>query len=358
MQSITNWFKRQFANPQVVFLALFLVGVFAAVMFAGDMLVPVIAGAIIAYLLEGVVRVLERRHVPRLLAVLVVFLLFMLFLTLIIFVLLPQLSKQLTQLVQQIPVMLGEGQRALLRLPEKYPEVISTVQMTEVISEIRSEVTEFGQRALSWSVSSVVGLITLLVYFILLPILVFFFLKDKKKIVDWFAGFLPKDYHLAEKVWNDVDRQIGNYIRGKFWEILIVWLATFVTFTLLDLNFAMLLSVLVGLSVLIPFVGAAVATVPVAMIALFQFGWSAEFAYVITAYLVIQGLDGNLLVPLLFSEVVNLHPIAIIVAVLFFGGLWGVWGVFFAIPLATLVQAVITAWPKGGPPPDEAAVTP
>ncbi|MNT53842.1 hypothetical protein D3C72_1909530 [compost metagenome] len=64
------------------------------------------------------------------------------------------------------------------------------------------------------------------------------------------------------------------------------------------------------------------------------------------AYLVIQALDGNLLVPLLFSEAVNLHPVAIIIAVLVFGGLWGFWGVFFAIPLATLVKAVLNAWPK------------
>jgi len=62
-------------------------------------------------------------------------------------------------------------------------------------------------------------------------------------------------------------------------------------------------------------------------------------------YAFIQFLDGNLLVPLLFSEVVNLHPVAIIVAVVFFGSLWGVWGVFFAIPLATLVQAMLKAWP-------------
>jgi putative permease len=63
------------------------------------------------------------------------------------------------------------------------------------------------------------------------------------------------------------------------------------------------------------------------------------------AYGEIQALDGNVLVPLLFSEVVNLHPVAIIIAILVFGGLWGFWGVFFAIPLATLVQAVLKAWP-------------
>ena len=64
-----------------------------------------------------------------------------------------------------------------------------------------------------------------------------------------------------------------------------------------------------------------------------------------TVYFIIQALDGNVVVPLLFSEVVDLHPVAIIVAVLVFGGLWGFWGVFFAIPLATLVQAILVAWP-------------
>ena len=63
-------------------------------------------------------------------------------------------------------------------------------------------------------------------------------------------------------------------------------------------------------------------------------------------YGIIQALDGNVLVPLLFSEAVKIHPVAIIVSVLIFGGLWGMWGVFFAIPLATLVKAVFTAWPS------------
>ena len=97
---------------------------------------------------------------------------------------------------------------------------------------------------------------------------------------------------------------------------------------------------------LVPYIGAAVATIPVAIVAYFQFGWGWDFGQVILAYAVIQALDGNLLVPLMFSEVVNLHPVAIILAILVFGGIWGFWGIFFAIPLATLVKAVINAWPK------------
>jgi len=140
--------------------------------------------------------------------------------------------------------------------------------------------------------------------------------------------------------------QIANYVRGKVTEIFIVGSVTYVTFILLGLQYSALLSALVGISVLIPYIGAAVATLPIALVAYFQFGWGLEFGQVLIAYGIIQALDGNVLVPLMFSEVVNLHPVAIILAILVFGGVWGFWGIFFAIPLATLVQAIIRAWPR------------
>ncbi|MET0012958.1 MAG: AI-2E family transporter [Sedimenticola sp.] len=353
MRLLADWFKHYFSDPEVVFLALALVVGFAVVITMGDMLAPVLASVVIAYLLEGLVGMIERRGVARLPAVMLVFIIFLLFVTLVIFGMLPQLSRQVTQLFQQIPAMLTEGQALLMRLPESYPELISAEQVAEIITIIRQEIAELGQVVLSLSLSSVVGLITILVYLILMPLLVFFFLKDKALILEWFVSFLPKDRKFADTVWRDVDRQIANYVRGKFWEILIIWAASFVTFTILGLQYAMLLGVLVGLSVIIPYIGAAVVTFPVLLIAWFQWGWSADFIWLSAAYFIIQALDGNVLVPLLFSEVVNLHPVAIIVAILVFGGLWGFWGVFFAIPLATLVQAILTAWPTQGPVTEE-----
>lgn len=345
MHLLTDWFKRFFSDPEVLFMALFLVVGFAIVITMGNMLAPVLASLVIAYLLEGIVGIIERRSAPRLPAVLIVFTAFMLFLVVIMFVLLPQLSRQLTQLFQQIPSMMTEGQAVLMRLPESYPEVISVAQVQEIIGVLRQEIAEMGQVVLSMSLSSVVGIITVLVYLILMPLLVFFFLKDKRLILDWVVNFLPRERKFADTVWLDVDRQIANYVRGKFWEIIIVGATSFVTFTFMGLQYAMLLGVLVGLSVIIPYIGAAVVTFPVLLIAWFQWGWGSDFIGLTVAYFIIQALDGNVLVPLLFSEVVNLHPVAIIVAILVFGGLWGLWGVFFAIPLATLVQALITAWP-------------
>ncbi|MCK4709102.1 MAG: AI-2E family transporter, partial [Gammaproteobacteria bacterium] len=180
---------------------------------------------------------------------------------------------------------------------------------------------------------------------VVVPLLIFFFLQDKENIINWLKQFLPNDMGLASKVWLDVDIKIGNYVRGKIIEIFVVGFATYLPLAIMGMDYAALLSLLVGLSVIIPFVGAVAVSIPVVLIAFFQWGFTADFATLIVAYSIVQFLDGNLLVPLLFSEVVNIHPAAIIIAVLVFGGLWGVWGVFFAIPLATLVQAVINAWP-------------
>jgi putative permease len=346
MNRIVNWFKHQLSNPQVVFLALFLLGLVLVISYAGNTLAPVIAGIVIAYLLEGLISRLTRFGVPRLLSVWVVFLTFILFLAGILFGLLPILYNQLTEVVHQIPSILTKGQAVLINLPEDYPELISIEQIHEITAHIRTQLTDVGQTLVTSSITGAASIISIMIYVVLLPILVFFFIKDKRVILNWFQEFLPENHELAAKVWGDVDRQIANYIRGKFWEILIVWLASLITFTYLGLQYAMLLSFLVGISVLIPYVGAAVVTVPIAIIAWFQWGSTGEFVTLMVAYLVIQALDGNILVPLLFSEVVNIHPVAIIVAVLVFGGLWGVWGIFFAIPLATLVQSVIVAWPN------------
>jgi len=346
MTVISQWFQKVFSDPQAVILAVLLALGFAVVLIFGDMLIPVIASLVIAYLLEGVVAMLERCKTPRLVSVMIVFSIFILFLLILLFGLLPLLSQQLTQLFQELPAMISSGQDTLMLLPEKYPQYFTQEQVNEIMASLRQEVASMGQNIVTFSLKSIPGLVTLVVYLILAPLLVFFLLKDKRQILDWLEAYMPRDRKLAENVWKEVDEQMANYVRGKFWEMLVVGVATYGVFEYMGLQYAVLLGVFVGLSVLVPYVGAAVVTIPVAVVAFSQWGWTSEFFYLMIAYGIVQALDGNVLVPLLFSEAVSIHPIAIIIAVLFFGGLWGVWGVFFAIPLAALVKAVLTAWPR------------
>ena len=341
---LRSWFQRNFSDPQVVILAILLIAGFVFIIMLGRMLTPVLASIVIAYLLEGGVARLVRLGVPRLIAVMAVFIGFMATLIVLLFGITPMITRQLAQVVQALPGYIRQIQEMLARLPEMYPQIVSEAQIATLVDNIGNELIRYGSQLVT--LSGVMGLVALLIFLVLMPILVFFFLKDKDLIMNWFRSYLPRNRGLALQVWREVDVQIGNYVRGKVLEIMIVWIVTYAVFMLLGLQFAMLLSMLVGFSVVIPYIGAAVVTIPVALVALFQFGWSAELAWVMIAYAIIQALDGNVLVPILFSEVVNLHPVAIIVAVLVFGGIWGFWGVFFAIPLATLVNAVLRAWPR------------
>jgi putative permease len=113
---------------------------------------------------------------------------------------------------------------------------------------------------------------------------------------------------MLKKVWIEMDGQLSNYARGKAIEIVIVGSTAAIIFMYFGLDYIALLSVFVGFSVLIPFLGAFIVTLPVAAVGLLQFGLSFDFWFLMGAYIVLQILDGYLLVPILFSDAVKLHP--------------------------------------------------
>lgn len=344
---LKGWVDHYLSDEEAVILLVVLVLGFAVVIFLGRMLAPFLTALVIAFLLQGAVSWLERHRVPQFLAVTLVFLGFMGLLLAMAFILMPLIWNQLVALVQETPRMFASGQRLLDDLQERYPQLVTPDQIQNWIAVAGREMTQFGQRALSLSLASLGNVLALIIYLVLVPILVFFLLKDRERLVGFILSLLPRKRALMTRIWHEMDSQIANYVRGKFIEIMIVGIVAFLTFAFFGLPYTALLAVLVGFSVLVPYIGAAVATLPVAAVAGFHFGMSDEFLYVLVAYGIIQALDGNVLVPVLFSEAVNLHPVSIIVAVLFFGGIWGFWGIFFAIPLATLLKALVYAWPRG-----------
>ena len=339
-----RWYKRKFSDPDATMLLILILITSAVLVIWGNMLMPVIVAAIIAYLLDWPVSQLTRLGMKRTLSCSLVLICFVSIMVLLMVGLVPVVTKQSMSLVQELPNIWQKAQDWLLTLPDKYPEYVQFPQIYEMMEGANQHLVDFGQEALTASFSSIASVAALLIYLILVPLMVFFMLKEKPYFTDSISRLLPRERRLITQVGNEMNVQIANYIRGKVIEIIIVGAVSCITFAIMDLRYSLLLGVLVGLSVLIPYIGAAVVTIPVAVVAMFQWGITPEFWYLMVAYGIIQALDGNLLVPILFSEAVSLHPLYIIVAVLFFGGLWGFWGVFFAIPLATLVKAVVSAW--------------
>jgi len=340
-----KWYRRYlFEEESVLLLVLLTIGV-VLLMSIGDILAPVLAALVLAFLMEGLADQLERHGLPQWLGVTVAYVVFVGVFFAVTLGLAPLVWRQLASLAAEMPRMLEQGRQLVSILPERYPDLVSAAQINEVSAVVKAEIGGLGQAILTRSFASIPSILTVLVYMILIPMLVFFFLKDKEQLLEWAGGFLPRERPLLRQIWSEMNLQFANYARGKVLEIIIVGVVSYAAFSWMGLNYAALLGLSVGLSVIIPYIGAALVTLPVAMVAFFQWGLGSEFYSLCAVYLIIQALDGNVLVPLLFSEAVNLHPVAIIMAVLFFGGIWGLWGVFFAIPLATMIKAIINAWP-------------
>ncbi|MFK7862748.1 MAG: AI-2E family transporter [Pseudohongiellaceae bacterium] len=343
---LNDFLNRYFHDEEAIILVVLLVLGLFMLLLLGNVLAPLISAIIIAYLMQGLVNVLLRRGASQRVAFGTVYTLFIgVFILLLVFVL-PQVWNQLRRLLNELPNLVSSWQEFLMLLPDNYPSLFSAQQVEQLIEGFGSELGNYGQTILEFSLASLPSVFGWIIFLVLVPILVFFVMKDNQLLVTWAGNFLPRNRPLMMAIWQEMDQQISNYIRGKVVEIIIVGSASYLTFVVLGINYALLLAVLIGLSVIVPYIGATVVTVPVAAVAFVQWGIGGEFYTVLIAYLIIQIVDGNVLVPVIFSEAVNLHPVAIIAAVLIFGGIWGLAGVFFAIPLATFVKAIINAWPN------------
>jgi len=346
LQVISNWFKRTFPSPDSVSLFLFLLIFIIAFELFSRILMPIIISIVFAYLLASPVRGLKRLKFPDLLAVAVVYGVFLALFIWALFGLIPLVSRQLINLVQVLPDALNHSQLWANDILERYPRIIEVLQLPNVVSYLQGQVANYGQAVLKYSLATIPGMIEIVLYFVLVPILILFFLKDRQRILDWSKQFLPSHRSLLTQLWFEVNQKIGAYVRGRILEIIIFSTVASITFTFLNLQYALLLGLIVGVATLVPYIGAIVATLPVFIIALMQWGFAPQFTYIVIAYICLTVFDAYILFPLLFAGAMNLHPIIVVISTVFFGSIYGFWGVFFAIPLATLVNAILHVWPR------------
>ena len=346
LEEINNLFRKIFSNEETLVFAILLTVAFLILFFLGNILTPFLISIIFAYLLVGMQKRLEDYGLNSSIALIFTYSFFLLLGIALMVWLGPLVYQQLQSLVLEIPKWVNALMIFVQNVPEQYPDLVSSDQITAFLQSLSGQLTAISQDFLKASIAGIQNTVTIAINLILLPILVFFFLFDRESIISGFLKILPKERAMLNKVWVEMDSQLSNYARGKAIEIGIVGSTAAIIFMYFGLEYVALLSVLVGFSVLIPYLGAFIVTLPVAAVGLLQFGLSFDFWLLMGAYLVLQILDGNLLVPILFSDAVKLHPVIIMLAVFVFGGMFGFWGVFFAIPIATLIKAIWNSWPK------------
>ena len=346
LDQINSFLKKIFSNEETIVFSFVILCAFLMMTFFGSVLTPFLISIVVAYLLVGVQKKIESFNISSKWALVITFAIFIVTGAAMLLWLLPILYTQLQAFVLDVPELFNNFLEFVSTLPAKFPELVTSEQITVFFQAVSSELSSITQNIVKSSIAGIQSTITILLYIILFPILVFFFLFDRKNIMEGLSKLVPGNREMFSNIWTEMDMQLSNYVRGKTTEIFVVGLCAAIIFSLVGLKYSALLSVLVGLSVVIPYVGAFLVTVPIVIVGLLQFGLTSEFYILITLYLLLQILDGNLLVPIIFSDAVKLHPVAIILAVFIFGSMFGFWGVFFAIPMATFIKAVWNAWPS------------
>lgn len=346
IEQLNRFFKKIFNSEETIIFSLVLLIAIILVTFFGSILTPFIISIVVAYLLVGLQKKIESFNVSKYFALLITFAIFIVTGAAMLIWLLPILYIQLQAFVLDVPGLFNDFLDFVSELPAKFPDLVSSDQISIFFQAVSSELSSVTQNLVKSSISGIQSTITILLYAILFPVLVFFFLFDRDNIINGLVKLIPGRREMFTDIWKEMDVQLSNYVRGKVIEIFIVGLSAAIIFVSLGLKYSALLSVLVGLSVLIPYVGAFLVSIPVVVVGLLQFGLVPQFWILVGLYLLLQALDGNLLVPIIFSDAVKLHPIVIIFSVFIFGSMFGFWGVFFSIPIATFIKAVWNAWPS------------
>lgn len=371
---LRNWYLRHFSKPGTVEFAIVLIVCFLIVYYLMWLVGPIVIAICIAYILDFFVVYLEKKlNFKRNFASIIVMTSFIAIALMLLILVVPLIIKQAAEFYNTI-LILGDNVAGALHLeqntgkdaknidaliaqniyyiiesmPDPLPSMLTEESFGQYITQIRTAAMAFLAGLMRNNLMpSVINVFTFLLYLVVVPIFTFLMLYNKYSIKNNIKTYiLPQNQNIINQFWPRLNSQIQGYIRGKILHIIIITIVNTLAFSLFNLNYAFLLGLGVGLSVVIPYVGAVIIVVPVISIALFQFGLSSAFAWLLVVYTIIQLVDSNVLTPLLFSKTSNLDALSILTAILIFGGLWGFWGVFFAIPLATFIKTIITQWPS------------
>lgn len=348
-QVLKSWYKSLLSDPNSATFFIIITVLFVIVYFYSHIFMPLLVALGVSYILEVPINFLERKKImSRGISSLVFMLLFFSFLGFFLVYVVPSLVAQGSDLVNKIPALLTKVSDYIKLKMEQYPNIFAHIDYDAVSGQLMDSITSFSTDFIKKDLLGyLMNITSFLMYLVLIPLLSYFMLKDKHELISGVKGLFPPNLKLAAEMWKKMNKQLMNYISGKFIHICIIFALNFLIFYFCGLNYAVLLGLVVGLSVLIPVVGAAVATAPVLLVAFTQFGIETQLWILLGIYVAGLVLDANVLTPLLFSEKMKLHPFVILAAVLVFGSMWGFWGVFFAIPLATFVKTLYLNWPRG-----------
>jgi predicted PurR-regulated permease PerM len=311
--------------------------------FLWRLFIPFLIAAFFAYLLFPVISFLDRQQIHKGLAVLIIYILFFGGIGFFVYRVYPQIIHQMRDLVENLPEFVGMYEdliQSVYNYTSFLPETVHD-RIDEAI--IRLEATLEG--LLSKLVNGFLHLFDMIVIITVIPVLVFYYIKDYQLFKTSVKRFIPERLHpRMSRLITSIDEGLGGYIRGQFIVCFFVALLTFVVFQWLEVPYALLLSTLMGLTNIIPYFGPIIGAIPAVLIA---YTTSPHLVlYVVITIFAIQLIEGNFLSPYVVGKSISIHPVVIIFVLLLGGELFGILGMILAVPTVAVLKVLIRHLPN------------
>jgi len=300
----------------------------------------VIISALLAYILDPIVTTLELRGMTRTLATIVLVLLISFMMVAAAYVLVPVLVGQVQSL--QSGSAFEQTSLAISRLETMIRTQLGFIGMEEInLREKIQEAKEYLGGRIGYFLFQ--DAVSLVIYAALIPFIMFFLLKDGRKMKKEFVRLIPNRYfELALDLIYKMDIQLGNYLRGQFVDAVVFGVLSTVALWLLNIKYFLFIGAFAGLANLIPFIGPIAGVLPAVTVAVLDTGDVVRGGYVIVAFVVLKLLDDIVVQPLAVGKSVNLHPMVVVLAILGGSHLFGILGMLIAVPCAGFLKVVLS----------------
>lgn len=338
------YFNRKKAFPLLIgilfiYISYFLIRKYGIL---SDIIYTIIISGVLAYLINPIIKYFEKYNIKRGLGVFIIYAITLGIIFIFSFLVIPKTGKEMKRLISVLPVYLQRVSQFIDRLYMKYYVNIDNMPplfkgIEEVIINSIDNVQNVIITSISKFVEGIISTFSKVISLILIPILTFYFIKDKEHFRNKFYLTIPKKYRKkVEVLFLEIDRALSQFIRGRLLLALYVAVATTILLLVLKVDFAIVIGMITGIADIIPYFGPFLGFLPAVFFALLNSPIKAFWVAVL--FIGIQWIENNILAPKIIGESTGIHPITILLALIIGGGMFGVMGMIFSIPLVAVAK--------------------
>jgi len=314
------------------------------VIFITTLFFPIIISGFLYFLFAPIIGFLEKRKIPRVLAILILYIVFIGGISIAIGLVGPTIVKQFNDLIRNIPFYITKTREIIENLYQTSWFQWVLTQDYFSIEKIESTITQYASRITNnitngvQSVFSVITNITLII--VTVPFILFYMIKDGHKLPHQVVKFFPSDFRDEVMIiLKETGETLSTYIQGQMLVSMFVGLFTFIGYLIIDLPYALLLGITVAITNIIPYLGPFIGAAPAVIVGLLDSPFKALLAIIVVT--IVQQIDGNVISPFIIGKKLDTHPLTIIILLLVAGNIAGILGMILAVPTYAVTKTVV-----------------